>query len=119
MIVSNEFEEALAGRRCSPSYAEDRLMEQEYGLIPNLPLQASQISSPVFFTLEAWKIQLVNELRPELLSQGKADSVFHVSSRWKKRTKPNTIMRTYAAANSASRHPTSQDFQSVVEQVTS
>lgn len=54
MVANNEFEEPWLDEGFT-SYAEERLMEQEYGLTPNLPLQSGQVSSPQPLNRESWK----------------------------------------------------------------
>ncbi|WP_018888108.1 M1 family metallopeptidase [Paenibacillus massiliensis] len=114
MIASNEFEEPWLDEGFT-SYAEDRLMEQEYGLIPNLPLQASQISSPEPLTREAWKYSSSTNYAQNSYLRGKL--ILYSIEQQVGKNKMNTIMRTYAR-KFRFKHPTSQDFQSVVEQVT-
>ena len=60
MVASNEFEEAWLDEGFT-SYAEDKLMEQEYGLIPNLPVQSGLITSPAPLTQPSWKFDSQNQ----------------------------------------------------------
>ena len=45
LVASNEFEEAWLDEGFT-SYAEDKVMEAEYGVSPNLPVESSYITSP-------------------------------------------------------------------------
>ncbi|GJM83706.1 hypothetical protein HMSSN139_62020 [Paenibacillus sp. HMSSN-139] len=54
MIANNEFEEAWLDEAFA-SYAEDKLMEQEFGIASNLPIQSALITSPASLTQNAWK----------------------------------------------------------------
>ncbi|WP_136607612.1 M1 family metallopeptidase [Paenibacillus dokdonensis] len=114
MLASNEFEEAWLDEGFT-SYAEDKLMEQEYGVIPNLPIQASIISSPMSLTQEAWKYGSQDQYalnvyyRAKLLLKGMEQQVGSQTM--------SKIMSTYAKKYRF-KHPASADFQKVVEQVT-
>ncbi|MGN7361046.1 M1 family metallopeptidase [Paenibacillus sp. SAF-054] len=114
MLASNEFEEAWLDEGFT-SYAEDKLMEQEYGVIPNLPIQASIISSPMTLTQEAWKYGSQDQYalnvyyRAKLLLKGMEQQVGSQTM--------NKIMSTYAKKYRF-KHPTTTDFQKVAEQVT-
>ncbi|MED5017851.1 M1 family metallopeptidase [Paenibacillus chibensis] len=114
MVASNEFEEAWLDEGFT-SYAEDKLMEQEYGVIPNLPVQASLISSPMSLTQEAWKYGTQDQYalnvyyRGKLLLKGMEQQVGSPTM--------SKIMSTYAKKYRF-KHPTTADFQKVVEQVT-
>lgn len=70
MVASNEFEEAWLDEGFT-SYAEDKLMEQEYGLIPNLPVQSGLITSPSSLTQESWKFDSQNEYAANVYTRGK------------------------------------------------
>lgn len=114
MLASNEFEEAWLDEGFT-SYAEDKLMEQEYGVIPNLPIQASIISSPMSLTQEAWKYGSQDQYalnvyyRAKLLLKGMEQQVGSQTM--------SKIMSTYAKKYRF-KHPSTADFQKVVEQVT-
>lgn len=114
MIASNEFEEAWLDEGFT-SYAEDKLMEQEYGVIPNLPIQASLISSPSSLTQEAWKYGSQDQYALNVYYRGKM-----VLKEMETLTGSQTmrkIMSTYASKYRFG-HPNTVDFQKVVEQVT-
>ncbi|MHA0858281.1 M1 family metallopeptidase [Paenibacillus sp. CMAA1364] len=114
MIASNEFEEAWLDEGFT-SYAEDRLMEQEFGIVPNLPIQATMISSPASMTQEAWKYGSQNNYAQNVYYRGKL--VLKSIERQVGQHKMNSIMMTYAKKYRFS-HPSTHDFQKVVEQVT-
>ncbi|MFP4978898.1 M1 family metallopeptidase [Paenibacillus sp. CN-4] len=114
MIASNEFEEAWLDESFA-SYAEDRLMEQEYGAVPNLPLQAGFVTSPAPLKLEAWKYGGADIYTQNVYLRGKL--VLKDIERQTGRKTMDRIMRTYAEKYRF-RHPTTRDFQQVVEQVT-
>ncbi|MCM3786765.1 M1 family metallopeptidase [Neobacillus mesonae] len=114
MIASNEFEEAWLDEAFT-SYAEDRLMEQEYGLTPNLPLQAGYISSPASLTQEAWKYDSHQHYAENVYTRGKL--VLLGIEQQVGTKKMDQIMATYAAKYRF-KHPTTAHFQKVVEQIT-
>ncbi|WP_435923309.1 M1 family metallopeptidase [Paenibacillus sp. DYY-L-2] len=113
MIASNEFEEAWLDEAFT-SYAEDKLMEQEFGIASNLPVQAALISSPASLTQPAWKYGSGDTYAKNAYYRGKLvlmDIERQVGSKTMKR-----ILYTYSQKYRF-RHPTTADFQRVVEQV--
>ncbi|MFD1179350.1 M1 family metallopeptidase [Paenibacillus puldeungensis] len=113
MIASNEFEEAWLDEAFT-SYAEDKLMEQEFGLAPNLPIQAALISSPAPLTQNAWKYSQDNYAK-NVYYRGKLillDIERQVGS-----STMNRILSAYSGRYRF-KHPTTSDFQRVVEQAT-
>ncbi|WP_128099807.1 M1 family metallopeptidase [Paenibacillus sp. DCT19] len=114
MLASNEFEEAWLDEGFT-SYAEDKLMEQEYGLIPNLPVQAGLITSPAPLTQEAWKFDSQNHYAANVYTRGKL-VLLGIEQQVGSKTMER-ILSTYVKKYRF-KHPTSADFQKVVEQVT-
>lgn len=115
MIANNEFEEAWLDEAFA-SYAEDKLMEQEFGIAPNLPIQSALITSPAPLTQNAWKYGSGNGYAKNAYYRGKLillDIERQVGSKTMKR-----IMSVYSHKYRF-KHPTTADFQRVVEQVTS
>lgn len=114
MVASNEFEEAWLDEGFT-SYAEDKLMEQEYGLIPNLPVQSGLITSPSSLTQESWKFDSQNEYAANVYTRGKLVllGIEHQVGTKKMERILSTYVKKYRF-----KHPTSADFQNVVEQVT-
>lgn len=113
MIASNEFEEAWLDEGFT-SYAEDKLMEQEFGLIPNLPVQAAMIS-PTSLTQEAWKYGSQDIYAQNVYYRGKL--VLKGIERQVGNQTMNKIMAAYTKKYRFG-HPTTRDFQKIVEQVT-
>lgn len=114
MVASNEFEEAWLDEAFT-SYAEDKLMEQEFGITPNLPIQASLISSPASLTIPAWKYGSGDSYMKNVYYRGKLillDIEHQVGSKSMKR-----ILYTYSQ-KFRFKHPTTAEFQRVVEQTT-
>ncbi|URJ60516.1 M1 family metallopeptidase [Paenibacillus polymyxa] len=114
MVANNEFEEPWLDEGFT-SYAEERLMEQEYGLTPNLPLQSGQVSSPQPLNRESWKYGSAAEYAQNAYSRGKL--VLRGIERQVGMKKMDRIMRTYVQTYRF-KHPSSQDFQRIVERVT-
>ncbi|MGP0587843.1 M1 family metallopeptidase [Paenibacillus timonensis] len=115
MIANNEFEEAWLDEAFA-SYAEDKLMEQEFGIAPNLPIQSALITSPASLTQNAWKYGSGDGYAKNAYYRGKLillDIERQVGSKTMKR-----ILSTYSHKYRF-KHPTTADFQRVVEQVTS
>jgi aminopeptidase N len=114
MVANNEFEEPWLDEGFT-SYAEERLMEQEYGLTPNLPLQSGQIASPQPLNRESWKYGSAAEYAQNAYSRGKL--VLRGIERQVGMKKMDRIMRTYVQTYRF-KHPSSQDFQRIVERAT-
>ncbi|RCX14447.1 peptidase M1-like protein [Fontibacillus phaseoli] len=114
MIASNEFEEAWLDEAFT-SYAEDKLMEQEFGIAPNLPIQAALISSPASLTLPSWKYGSGDVYAKNAYYRGKLvllDIERQVGAKTMKRILYNYSQRFKF------KHPTTADFQRIIEQTT-
>ncbi|WP_342410313.1 M1 family metallopeptidase [Paenibacillus sp. FSL R10-2778] len=114
MVASNEFEEAWLDESFT-SYAEDRLMEQEYGIKSNLPLQASLVTIPEPLNLETWKYAGADSYSRNVYIRGKL--VLKDIERQVGTKAMNNIMSSYAR-KFRFQHPATADFQKVVEKVT-
>ncbi|MNO72962.1 Peptidase family M1 [compost metagenome] len=114
MVASNEFEEAWLDESFT-SYAEDRLMEQEYGVKANLPLQASLVSKTEPLNLETWKYAGADSYSRNVYIRGKL--VLKDIERQVGTKTMNNIMSSYAR-KFRFKHPATSDFQKVVEKVT-
>ena len=114
MVASNEFEEAWLDESFT-SYAEDRLMEQEYGIKTNLPLQSSLVTKSEPLNLETWKYAGAESYSRNVYIRGKL--VLKDIERQVGTKAMNNIMSTYAR-KFRFQHPTTSDFQKVIEKVT-
>ncbi|MBR2566883.1 MAG: M1 family metallopeptidase [Paenibacillus sp.] len=114
MVASNEFEEAWLDEGFT-SYAEDKLMEQEYGLIPNLPVQSGLITSPAPLTQPSWKFDSQNQYASNVYTRGKLVLLGIEQQVGTKNME--RILSTYVKKYRF-KHPGTGDFQKVVEQVT-
>lgn len=114
MVASNEFEEAWLDEGFT-SYIEDKLMEQEFGITANLPIQAAVISSPVSLTQVSWKYGSSENYAKNVYYRGKL--VLRDIERQVGSKTMNRILSTYTHKYRF-KHPTTTDFQRVVEQVT-
>ncbi|MEK4344977.1 M1 family metallopeptidase [Paenibacillus sp. FSL P4-0184] len=114
MVASNEFEEAWLDESFT-SYAEDRLMEQEYGIKTNLPLQSSLVTKSEPLNLETWKYAGAESYSRNVYIRGKL--VLKDIERQVGTKAMNSIMSTYAR-KFRFQHPTTSDFQKVIEKVT-
>ncbi|MDF2815046.1 MAG: EnpEP protein [Paenibacillus sp.] len=114
MVATNEFEEAWLDEGFT-SYAEDLLMETEFGEKPNLALESSYMTTPAPLKLDAWRYdnhshyadnvytraKLVLKSIEDQIGQKQMLRVLHTYfERWK------------------FRHPSTQDFQKTLEEVT-
>jgi len=114
LVATNEFEEAWLDEGFT-SYAEDKVMEAEYGVTPNLPLESSYITSPNALQLEAWKYDGHDEYADNVYTRAKL-----VLKELEKQVGTKTmdrIMNTYFQRWEF-KHPSTKDFQKVVEDVT-
>lgn len=113
MIANNEFEEAWLDEAFT-SYAEDKLMDQEFGIKANLPIQGSLIHQPVALTEPSWKYGSSSNYANNVYYRGKL-VLLDIERRVGTSTM-NRIMNKYALQNRF-KHPTTKSFQKVVEQV--
>lgn len=70
LVASNEFEEAWLDEAFT-SYAEDKLMKKEYGLITPVPIEAAYITSPRPLTMNAWDYASHDEYAENVYIRGK------------------------------------------------
>ncbi|MNJ37590.1 hypothetical protein D3C77_324180 [compost metagenome] len=113
MVANNEFEEAWLDEAFT-SYAEDKLMEQEFGIRANLPIQSSLIHNPVALIEPAWRYGSSDNYAHNVYYRGKlilTDIEHRLGT-----AAMNKIMYKYAQQYRF-KHPTTQNFQKVVEQV--
>lgn len=114
MVASNEFEEAWLDEGFT-SYAEDKVMEKEYGVKPNLPFEGSYITSPEPLKQNAWNYKGHDSYAENVYTRAKL-ALFTME----KNVGPETmgrIMKTYFQRWQF-HHPSTQDFQAVAEDVT-
>lgn len=114
MIANNEFEEAWLDEAFT-SYAEEKVMEQEYGVTANSAAQAASIQSPAPLTQESWRFGSHEEYALNVYTRGKL--VLQDLERQVGKPAMDKIMMTYARKYRF-KHPSTTDFQQVVEQVT-
>lgn len=114
LLASNEFEEAWLDEGFT-SYAEDKLMEQQFGVVPNLAIQASYNTDPAPLKLEAWRYHNQDHYAENVYLRAKL--VLTAIERQVGKKTMNRIMRTYTHKYRF-KHPTTTDFQRIVEQVT-
>lgn len=114
MVASNEFEEAWLDEGFT-SYAEDRLMEAEYGVRPNLLVESSYITDPDALKKDAWSYAGHGEYAENVYTRAKL-----VLKAMERSVGPETmerILKTYFQRWKF-KHPTTTDFQKTVEDVT-
>lgn len=113
MIASNEFEEAWLDEAFA-TYAEERVMEKEYGITSNTAAQGASITSPAPLKMESWKYSSHENYALNVYTRGKL--VLQGIERQVGPQMMGKIMHTYAQKYRF-KHPTTSDFQKVVEQV--
>ncbi|WP_338553948.1 M1 family metallopeptidase [Paenibacillus sp. KS-LC4] len=114
MVASNEFEEAWLDEGFT-SYAEDKVMENAYGVEPNLAMEASYITAPAPLKQPSWAYHNSDEYAENVYMRAKLVLV-GIEKQVGAKTMQK-IMRTYFQKYKF-KHPTTSDFQRVVEQVT-
>ena len=114
LIASNEFEEAWLDEGFT-SYAEDKLMESEFGVTPNLAITSSYITDPAPLKLAAWRYKNQDHYADNVYYRAKL-VLLAIEKQVGEKTMQR-IMKTYTQKYRF-RHPTTADFQHIVEQVT-
>lgn len=114
IVASNEFEEAWLDEGIT-SYAEDAVMEAEYGIKSNLPMEASYITSPESLKRNSWEYRDHRHYADNVYIRAKL--VLREIESIVGKTKMRQIMQTYFERWKF-KHPTTRDFQTVIEDVT-
>lgn len=114
MVASNEFEEAWLDEGFT-SYAEDRLMEKEYGVRSNRLVESSYITAPASLKLNAWNYAGHGNYAENVYTRAKL--VLKAIEGQAGQETMNKIMRTYFQRWKF-KHPSTEDFQRTVEDVT-
>jgi hypothetical protein len=114
MIATNEFEEAWLDEGFT-SYAEDMLMESEYASRPKLPLEASYITSPAPLNRNAWSYDSHQQYAENVYTRAKLVLVGIEKSIGKPAMRK--VLKTYYSRWKF-KHPSTKDFQNVLEEVT-
>jgi aminopeptidase N len=114
LVASNEFEEAWLDEGFT-SYTEDKLMSSIYGVLPNIPIEASYLTHPEPLNQSSWRYSSSDGYAENVYLRGKL-----VLSSLERQVGDKTmskILRTYFQKYKF-KHPSSSDFQKVVETVT-
>ncbi|MCS7464570.1 M1 family metallopeptidase [Paenibacillus doosanensis] len=114
MVASNEFEEAWLDEGFT-SYAEDKLMELEYGVKPNLTVESSYITAPEALKQNSWSYAGHNQYAENVYTRAKL--VLKSIEQQVGRDTMDRVMKTYFQRWKF-KHPTTEDFQKVLEDVT-
>lgn len=114
MVANNEFEEAWLDEGFT-SYAEDKLMELEYGVKPNLLIESSYMTSPAALKLDSWSYRGHNQYAENVYIRAKL--VLKSLEQQIGRDTMDRVMKTYFQRWKF-KHPTTSDFQKVLEDVT-
>ncbi|WP_233531620.1 M1 family metallopeptidase [Paenibacillus alkalitolerans] len=114
MVASNEFEEAWLDEGFT-SYAEDKVMEAEYGVPPNTLVEASYMTNPASLTSVSWNFKNHDHYADNVYIRGKLILLAIEKEIGEKKMKQ--VMRTYFTRWKF-RHPATGDFQKTLEDVT-
>ncbi|NHN31997.1 M1 family peptidase [Paenibacillus sp. S3N08] len=114
MVASNEFEEAWLDEAFT-SYAEDKLMEREYGVRPNTTVEASYMTQPESLNLNSWSYGKHDAYAENVYTRGKL-----VLRAIEDQVGSETMQRVLKAYFRAWRfkHPATADFQKILEDTT-
>ncbi|MEF3303258.1 M1 family aminopeptidase [Paenibacillus sp. GYB003] len=114
MVASNEFEEAWLDEGFT-SYAEDLIMASEFGVKPNYPLESSYVTNPEPLKQSSWLYGGHGRYADNVYTRGKlvlAGIEAKIGQKQMLR-----VMKTYFDRWKF-KHPTTSDFQAVLESVT-
>lgn len=114
MVASNEFEEAWLDEGFT-SYAEDLIMTSEFGYKPNLPLESSYVTSPEPLKQSSWHYGGHDRYADNVYTRAKlvlAGIEKEIGQKQMLR-----VLRTYFERWKF-KHPSTADFQAVLESVT-
>lgn len=114
MVASNEFEEAWLDEGFT-SYAEDKVMEAIYGVSSNLRLEASYMTDPAPLKQPSWSYDSHQQYAENVYMRAKL-VLLDIENKVGTRTMEK-IMRSYFQKYKF-KHPTTGDFQRVIENVT-
>lgn len=114
MVASNEFEEAWLDEGFT-SYAEDKVMERDYGEQPNLAAEATYVTGPESLRQASWEYGSHDGYSDNVYIRGKL--VLTAIERQAGQEAMKRVMRTYFD-RFRFKHPSTADFQAVVESVT-
>lgn len=114
IVASNEFEESWLDEGFA-SYAEDKLMEKEYGLNQYTALQAGHVYAPEPLNREAWKYGSQDRYAQNAYLRGKL--VLLGMEQQLGSAKMETLLRSYVQSFRF-KHPSTQDFERVAETIT-
>ncbi|MEX1030429.1 MAG: M1 family metallopeptidase [Paenibacillaceae bacterium] len=114
MVASNEMEDPWLDEAFT-SYAELKLMQSEYDVTPNLPLEASSILQPASLQEYAWDYPTHDQYAENVYTRGKL--VLLAIEREIGSQRMNKVLRTYFQRYKF-KHPSTSDFQRVVEATT-
>lgn len=114
IVANNEFEEAWLDEAFT-SYAEEKVMENVYGVRSNHRLEAVYMTNPAPLKLNAWEYHNHQHYAENVYLRGKLlllDIEQIIGT-----TKMNKLMRNYFQAYQF-KHPTTEQFQDQLEQLT-
>lgn len=114
MVASNEFEEAWLDEGFT-SYAEDKVMEKEYGVRSNLPVEASYITSPAPLSRNAWDYGSHDVYAENVYTRAKL--VLYAIEKEAGKDTMGRVLKSYFQRWKF-KHPSTADFQQVLEEKT-
>jgi hypothetical protein len=114
MVASNEFEEAWLDEGFT-SYAEDKLMEAEYDVLPKTALEGSYITSPAPLKLYSWHYRSHSQYAENVYTRAKL--ILLGIEKQIGEQKMNAVLKAYFERWKF-KHPATNDFQAVLEKVT-
>jgi hypothetical protein len=114
MVASNEFEEAWLDEGFT-SYAEDKLMELEYGAKPNMAIEASYITNPESLKLDSWSYGGHDAYAENVYTRAKL-VLRAIEAQIGSESMQRTLKSYFQSWKF--KHPTTSDFQKILEDTT-
>jgi hypothetical protein len=114
LVASNEFEEAWLDEGFT-SYIEDKVMSEAFGRTVDPAVEATSVQDPQSLVLDAWNYHSAYSYQSNVYTRGKL--ILHEIERQIGWEQLRAVLRQYVN-DYFYRHPSTRDFQSVLEQVT-
>ncbi|MFD2673432.1 M1 family metallopeptidase [Marinicrinis sediminis] len=114
MVASNEFEEAWLDEAFT-SYAEDKVMEQDFDMVPPTPVEALYMTQPAPMQQESWAYDSHRHYAENVYTRGKLILLAIEKDIGAEQMKK--VLRTYFQQWKF-KHPSTQSFQRILERVT-
>lgn len=113
MVATNEFEEAWLDEAFT-SYAEDKVMEKDFDILPATPIESIYITNPAPLKQNAWEYNNHQHYADNVYTRGKL--VLLAIEKEIGSQLMQQVMRTYFQQWKF-KHPSTENFQAILEKV--